>query len=89
MQYARPQRNRSDGEAEQYPEESLLHHHEWKMDGGRKEEGDVDRIVETLIVTSISLSIRIKRAAVVSGLDLPRKFGGVRISTVQEQFPGA
>lgn len=42
-------------------QKTLLHHREWKMEGGREEESDIRGIEETLIVISIRVSIRINR----------------------------
>src|SRR5208337_794765 len=59
------------------------------MDGGRKEEGDVDGVGECLLIILTSGPDRIERAAVVSGLNFVRDFGAVRVSAMQEKFLSA
>src|SRR5208282_1231993 len=81
-QHERPERNRGKSEAEQHPEKALSHSLKWKMDGWRQAEGNVGGVVETLLIIALSRCVRIKRAAVVSGLNFARKFGGVRVSAM-------
>jgi hypothetical protein len=57
------------------------------MEGGRKVEGDVDRVGESP-AGSFDLfgPVRIERAAVVSGLNFARDFRAVRVAAMQEKF---